>query len=180
MNKSKSAGFNPSDYTRRSVWFAEKQYTASVIIGAALRRYAAQHLDGLVHYRTASAWAKLIERQVQPGQQLPDQFHATLVGFLEAGDNHIGSANPWAIMRRFVPGPRRDLGGLQTNPRTVEAINSLGARREYSIGRVRSHKEDCLHSAAELEKVRPAAAERDAAYDFGYPDFATEDISDLV
>jgi hypothetical protein len=181
MNKSKSgAGVNPYRDVSRSVWFAEKQYAANLVIGAALRQYAAEHPGGLAHFRTSMAWAKLIERQMKPGQQLPDQFRSTLVGFLEAGDNHIGSANPWSITCRFVPGPRRDLGGLRTDPRIVEAINSLGAHREYSIGRVRSREEDCRHSAAELKKVRAAAAERDTAYDFGYPDFTTEDVSDLT
>jgi hypothetical protein len=181
MSQSKSAArSNPLEDVSRSVWFAEKQYSANWFIGEALRRYATDHPGGLVHYRTSSAWAKLIERQM-PGEQLPYQFRAAQGYFLEAGDNHIGSANPWSIMRRFVPGPRRDHGGLRLDPRTEEAINSLGSRREYSIGRVRSQEEERRHSAAELQKVRAAAAERDAKYgfDFGYPDFANEDLSDL-
>ena len=92
----------------------------------------------------------------------------------------MGSANPWSITRRFVPGPRRDLGGMQLAPCTIESINSLGSRREYSIGRVRSHEECCKHSAAQLAKIKAAASVKNAAYDFGYPDPATEDISDLT
>jgi hypothetical protein len=180
MTKSKAGFSNPSEDARRSVWFGEKQYAANLVIGEALRLYAAEHPGGLAHFRTSRAWAKLIERQMKPGQQLPDQFHATLVGFLEAGDNHIGSANPWSITCRFVPGPRRDLGVQRTDPRIVEAINSMGAHREYSIGRVRSREDNCKHSAAELKKVKEAAEVRNAAYDFGYPDPATEDISDLT
>ncbi|QNI31994.1 hypothetical protein H7849_23770 [Alloacidobacterium dinghuense] len=138
---------------------------ANIWIGVMLRRYAEEHPHGLTRFRTSNAWAKLLEWQKTPlDHDMPRYFTIELDYFLRAGNNHMGSENPWWIRHRSVP----------------RVCNSGGFKylvAEYAIGRVRTLEQDiAFEQNKRLKKEGRLHEEFIRQYGFA-PE--CEDLSDL-
>jgi hypothetical protein len=91
-------------------------------IGVMLRRWAADNPDAVSLWRPLASWRRIIGWQRQPTDPAPSQrFGHALEAFFTAGQNRIGSENPW---------------GIACRSEMVRKSNVSYAIAEYSIGRI--------------------------------------------
>jgi hypothetical protein len=138
---------------RGSGWpIIDSAQRAHLWIGDMLRRYHAEHPDGLANFRTDRAWEKLIEWQVAPGGWMPTWLHGSVVSFLQAGTpysgppwynfaghNQLGPDNPWSIQYRSILESVRVVKDAPGPPIRIEY-----RRGEYSMNRVPTYEQDLI------------------------------------
>jgi hypothetical protein len=137
--------FEVMEYLRANsnFWWSTGQFW-QVWVGIMLRRLYSYDPTALQAWRPAEGWAKVLEWRKLPHEWKPDDSEyserertrraralvglddpltGAVRGVMKAGDNRIGSNNPWSIMVRTVPG-------------------KCVPKEEFTVGRVRTLKED--------------------------------------
>jgi hypothetical protein len=132
---------------------------ATIWTGIMLRRFNDAHPGSLTEWRTVRNWRKIVERQERPGELKPEHWEIRVHRFLTAGDNRIGSDNPWAIAirsarRQSYPITEysiRQIQSLDEDIRQARAMKFETEERERARRTLAPEEEDemieCLHTS---------------------------------
>jgi hypothetical protein len=114
------------DLFKRCAGLCGRRERDNIWIGVMLRRAEHRYPGCLKHFRSRPAWASLIRKQVKPFDHPgPEWLEGSLDDFLRAGNNRMGSENPWLISHRSTP--------FRTREKDLIPISIA----EYAIGRMR-------------------------------------------